>query len=241
MGVDICEFSGKLYLITVDYFSNFIEVDLLTNTSAKQVMHCLKRNIARYGIPRCLHSENAQQFLCTAFTEFMQSWCIIHSSSSPGHQSANGKAEAAVKSVKNMLKCTSHENSDQYLALLEMRNTPNQDVNRSPAQLVFGRFTRSVLPVFLKPCTALDVRKRLTRRRQTKQCYNRYARPHSTLHANLPVYFQHPPRKGWTRGTIVRRIGQRLYIVKSIDGSTYKCNRVRICPFISCDPSHSET
>jgi len=60
-GVDICEFSGKSYLITVDYFSNFIEVDLLTNTSAKQGIHCLKRHFARYGIPRCLHSDNAQQ------------------------------------------------------------------------------------------------------------------------------------------------------------------------------------
>jgi len=114
VGVDICEFSGKSYLITVDYFSNFIEVDLLTNTSAKQGTHCLKRHFARYAIPRCLHSDNAQQFVCrpTAFTEFMQSWHIIHSTSSPGHQSANGKVEAAVKSVKNMLKRTSHDKSD---------------------------------------------------------------------------------------------------------------------------------
>ena len=42
VGVDIYEFSGKSYLITVDYISNFIDVDLLTNTSAKQVigLHC---------------------------------------------------------------------------------------------------------------------------------------------------------------------------------------------------------
>ena len=135
----------------------------------------------------------------------------------------------------NMLKRTSHDKSDQYLALLEMRNTPRQDVNRRPAQIVFGRFTRSVLSVFLKPCTALDVCKRLTRRRQTKQCYDRRARPLSTLHANQPIYFQHPPRKGWTRGTIVRRIGPRSCIVKS----TYKRNRVHIHPFTSRDLSHS--
>ena len=157
MGVDICEFSGRSYLITVDYFSNFIEVDLLTNTFAKQVIHCLKRHFARYGIPRCLHSDNAQQFVCTAFTEFMQSWRIIHSTSSPGHQSGNGKVEAAVKSVENMLKRASHDKSDQYLALLEMRNTPRQNINRSPAQIVFGRFARSVLPVFLKPWMSASV------------------------------------------------------------------------------------
>jgi len=165
---------------------------------------------------------------------------IIHSTTSPGHQFANGKAEAAVKSVKNMLKRTSHDNSDQFIALLEMRNSPRQDVNRSPAQIVFGHFTHSELPAFLKPCTALDVRKRLTRRHQTKQCYDRHARPFKTLHANQHVYFQHPPRNRWTRGTIVRRIGPHSHIVKSIDGSTYKRNRVHICPFNSPDPSHSE-
>jgi len=51
VGVDICEFSDKSYLITVDYFSNVMKVDLLMNTSAKQVIHCLKRHFARYGIP----------------------------------------------------------------------------------------------------------------------------------------------------------------------------------------------
>ena len=84
VGVDICEFSGKSYLTAVDYFWNFIEVDLLTNTSAREVIHCLKRHFARYGILCCLHSDNAQQFVCSAFTEFMQSWRIIHSTSSPG-------------------------------------------------------------------------------------------------------------------------------------------------------------
>ena len=150
--------------------------------------------------------------------------------------------QAAVKSVKNMLKRTSHDKSDQYLALLEMRNTLRQDVNRSPAQTVFGRFARSVLPVFLKHCTTLDVRKRLTRRHQTKQCYDRHPRSLRicTLHANQPVYFQHSPRKGWTKGTIVHRIGPRSCIVKSIDGSTYKRNLVHIYPFTSRESSHSE-
>ena len=47
-----------------------------------------------------------------------------HVTSSPGHQRENGRAEAAVKSAKYMLRKTASENTDQYLALLEMRNTP---------------------------------------------------------------------------------------------------------------------
>jgi len=66
---------------------------------------------------------------------------------------------------------------------------------------------------------------------------NATARPLSTLHANQPLYFQHTPGTGWTRGTIVRRIDPHSYIVKSIDGSTYEPNRVLIRPFNSRDPS----
>ena len=131
-----------------------------------------------------------------AFTEFFA--VMTHHSQYfvPGTPVCQCKAKAAVKSVKNMLKRTSHNNSDQYLALLEMHNTPRQDVNRNPTQVVFDHCIHSLLPVFLKPCTALDVRKRLTRRRQTKQCSHRHARPPSTLHANRPVYFQHPRGRG---------------------------------------------
>ena len=31
IGVDICDFQGNTYLITVDYYSSFIEGDLITN------------------------------------------------------------------------------------------------------------------------------------------------------------------------------------------------------------------
>ena len=82
------------------------------------------------------------------FTEFMQSWGIIHKTSSPGHQTANGKAEAAVKSVMNMLKRTSHDNSDQYSALLEMRNTPAKMSIAAMPKFVWAFCTFCVASVF---------------------------------------------------------------------------------------------
>jgi len=36
VGVDLCEYNGNMYPITVDYFSDFIEVAVLTNLSSKQ-------------------------------------------------------------------------------------------------------------------------------------------------------------------------------------------------------------
>ena len=41
-GVDLSEVNGKMFLIVVDYFSNFFEIDILTKITTKQIIrvHC---------------------------------------------------------------------------------------------------------------------------------------------------------------------------------------------------------
>lgn len=41
-------------IVTVDYFSNFFELDILTGTSAMTVKDCLMQQFARIGIPDTL-------------------------------------------------------------------------------------------------------------------------------------------------------------------------------------------
>ena len=38
IGVDLFEIKGRSYLVTVDYYSNFIEVDYLSTTMTQQVI-----------------------------------------------------------------------------------------------------------------------------------------------------------------------------------------------------------
>lgn len=45
-----------------------------------------------------------------------------------------------------MFRKTSKYEEDQYLALLNIRNTPTQGVGSSPAKRLLGRRTRSLLP-----------------------------------------------------------------------------------------------
>ena len=51
IGVDLSEIKGRKYLVSVDYFSNFLEVYYLSTTTTKQVITRLKEHFARYGIP----------------------------------------------------------------------------------------------------------------------------------------------------------------------------------------------
>jgi len=107
-GVDLFEFNQKYYLVTVDYFSNLVVIDVLTSTTASVVIHCLKRHFARYGIPKCVVSDSGHQFVSSLFEDFCSSWCILHVTSSLGHYNENGKGEAAIKSVKKAYSFTRH-------------------------------------------------------------------------------------------------------------------------------------
>jgi transposase InsO family protein len=67
---------------------------------------------ARYGIPSILMSVNGPQFVCREFELFLSNWKVNHATSSPGHQQSNGKAEAAVKIVKTLMKKTVKDDID---------------------------------------------------------------------------------------------------------------------------------
>lgn len=141
IGLDIFEIEGRNYLVTVDYYSNFIEVDNLTNMTSlsKQVIAILKKHFARYGIPSVVVSDNGPQIVSREFELFLERWKIIHVTSSPVHQQSNGKAEAAVKIIKSLMRKTMKDGRDQFEALLELRNTPRQDTGLSPTEMIFGR------------------------------------------------------------------------------------------------------
>ena len=77
----------------------------------------------------------------------MMEWVVQHAkTSSPEHHQSNGKMEAAVKITKTMMCKALRDGTDQYEALLELRNTPLQDTGISTAEMMFGKNTRSLLP-----------------------------------------------------------------------------------------------
>ena len=49
VGTDLLSFEGRNYLITVDYYSNFFEIDFLKETLSEDVITKLKHHFARLG------------------------------------------------------------------------------------------------------------------------------------------------------------------------------------------------
>jgi len=106
-------------ILSLLIISNFIEISVLISPSNTWYIVWSAIYIFWSAI---LQWDVAKQCVCYEFAKFTRSWSVAHITPPPGHQSANGKAESAVKSVENMLKRTSPDDTDQYLALLKMRS-----------------------------------------------------------------------------------------------------------------------
>ena len=154
----IFELKNKSYLITVDYYSNFWEVDKLPDTKARTVILKLKNHFTRYGYPEKVVSDNGPQFSCNEFATFARTWEFEHCTISHENSKANGKVESAVKTAKRLLRKALEAGTDPYLAILDYRNTPTQGIGSSPAQRLMVGERRPYLPQrisFCKPASHL--------------------------------------------------------------------------------------
>ena len=142
VATDLFHLQKMDYLLVIDYFSRYIEIAKLSQTTSLEVVKHLKSIFARHGIPKIIMLDNGSQFSSHSFEEFSTEYGFTHLTSSPTFSQSNGEAERAVKTVKLLLK----KEKDPHLALLSYRTTPLQN-GYSPAELLMGRRLRTTVPV----------------------------------------------------------------------------------------------
>jgi hypothetical protein len=132
-----------------------------------------------------------------------------------------------------MMKKSIKDGTDQYLALLEIRNTPRQDTLLNPVQMLLGRETRTMLPSFGKKKakhSGCAKRCRELRRATVKQYHDKTARDRPQLKPGQPVFYQKDKGQAWRRGTVERQHNERSYQQRDEDGASYRRNKVFIRP-----------
>ena len=246
VGCDLFSIHNRQYMVTVDYYSNFWEVDFLTSTSASAVILALKRHFARYGVPEIFVSD-CQPFDSDEFKLFAKDYGFEHDPSSPGLSESNGMAESAVKAAKRLMRKCAAEKSDPYKAILELRNTPIQGINLSPVQIMMQRRTRSVLPCsqkLLQPRVVDPVPGHEKRVATQKRYYDKNSNPLHPLLIGQPVRFDKfdsTRRKAvWEKGHVISHDrAPRSYNIQG-ESRQFRRNRLHIIPDKGTPPLSSE-
>nr|XP_006821271.1 PREDICTED: uncharacterized protein K02A2.6-like [Saccoglossus kowalevskii] len=236
IAIDLCKCRGKDYLIMVDYYSDYWEVDQVIDTTATTIINCCKIQFSHHGIPDSVMSDNGPQFDCVEFKRFAHDWEFNVITSSPYHSQSNGKIEAAVKIAKRIIKKSQRNNEDPWKAILDWRNTPTEGTHRSPVQRLMSRRTRTLLPTanrLLHPKVvdgvADDIKQR---RRKSKFYYDQHAETLPELQIGQPIRMKALPtdREGkWHHRTVTRQVAPRSYNI-DINGNTYRRNRKFLRP-----------
>ena len=138
-------------------------------------------------------SDNGPQYASKEFAVFAAEQGFIHATSSPNHPSANGSAERAVRTVKQLLESA----DDPYDALLCYCSTPQAN-GYSPAEMLMNRKLRTKLPMASQqriPAvpnrSSLAERENIAREKQKNNFDTRHkARTLSTLYPGDVVFIK---------------------------------------------------
>ena len=142
--------SKDYILVTVDYYSRYIELGISKSPTSESAMKILHGIFSRHGLPLSVQTDGASCFTSDVFKAFLAENGIKHRRTTPFWPAANGECERQNRSLLKRIKIAQAEKRswkaelDKYL--LAYRSTPHSTTGVSPAELLFGRKIRSKLP-----------------------------------------------------------------------------------------------
>ena len=159
-------------------------------------------------MPEISFYDNGPQFNCAEFRKFAKEWDFSHETSAPLFPQSNDKVEHAVQTTKSLIRKAKHSQSDPYIAILDMRNTPTEGFESSPAQRLVNRRTKTLLPttesLLLPKIEEKNIHKEFeyAKQRQTYY-YNQGAKELSSLKEGYIVRKQpNKHEKAWKKGLV---------------------------------------
>ncbi|KAL0313645.1 UNVERIFIED_CONTAM: Transposon Tf2-12 polyprotein [Sesamum radiatum] len=95
----------KFLIVTVDYFTKWVEAEALTKITENEVIKFLWKNIVcRFGIPRAFVSDNGTQFSGNKLREWCKGLSIKQFFTSVSNPQANGQTEVTNRTILQHLK-----------------------------------------------------------------------------------------------------------------------------------------
>lgn len=238
IAADFCYHAGRFYLIVVDCYTDWPTIiPMGTDITASHLNAGLRELFSRTAIPDIFWSDRGPQFTSKEFKLFTSQWGFHHQTSTPHYPQSNGRAEAAVKSMKRIIKAAwngrSIDEEKLCRALLQYRNTPSRKDNLSPAQKLYGHPIQDTLPAHRKsfaPAWQVSSQEAGQKREATLEAAQRYynigSKALPQIQVGTHVAVQDTRSRLWDTYGVVTAIGpQRQYHIKTQRGSVLVRNR----------------
>ncbi|PAA65850.1 hypothetical protein BOX15_Mlig025290g1 [Macrostomum lignano] len=239
---DFCEHAGKKFLVLVDAYSGWPAFCHFGDRAPTyKLINACREFFCQTAVPEKFCADCGPQFKAQPFVNFLRRWGVNIKYSSPYYHQSNGRAEAAVKSIKKIVRgawdsrLNDLDKDKMAQGLLQLRNTPMYD-GRIPSVMVYGHTVRDTLPAHRKSF-AKEWKDKVWKMEEkaaeihakVHQHYNASKRQLEPLRVGSHVVLQNPVTKLWDKKGVVVEVGRHQdYMVKLVSGRIFRRNRVYI-------------
>ena len=239
LGTNLFYWNKIDYLVIGDYFSKYLIIRRLPNSSTHAVIKELGLVFTELGRPFVLRSDNGPCYSSREFQNFMNFYQVDHVTSSPHYPQSNGFAEALVGIAKKLMDKSLKEGKPWNFGLLQYRTTPISSTLPSPLEMLTGRKPRLNLPQVPSSIghnmDTSRIRKELLRRQPAMST----STGATELEPGQPVFVKEVHGNIWKTATIDQPAAEPdSYWVKFPDNSILRRTRSMIKP--RSLPSHFE-
>ena len=228
LGSDLFYFKRNDFLIVVDYFSKFLIVRKIPNSTSSAVIKELELIFSEFGRPFIFRSDNGPCYSSEEFKFFMQNWLIEHRTSSPHYPQSNGLAESMVKVSKNLIEKALLQDLPWNRSILDYRCTPISSDIPSPAEILFGRRFRSsisILPSQVMNDRISTIRELIAKKEGKYHPYSDPKNPILPLEPGQNVWLQDSISRQWEEAVVREKCKEpNSYMVETPSGSILRRN-----------------
>ena len=145
---------GRYVLVVIDLLTRYVEVEVVKGTSAEDNIHALDNIFSRHNPPEVLLTDSGPPFNTGPNHPLQRYFAAMgierRTTISAEDPEANGACEAFMKHLKKIWHTSYVQHRDPILDinrhLRSVRATPHPTTGAIPAELLFGRKFRTVLP-----------------------------------------------------------------------------------------------
>lgn len=132
--------SGHYLLVVVDYFSRYMEIDIMKKIDSAETIKRLRKTFSRFGLPSSITADNGRQFISDEFKKYCDINNIKLITTIPYWPQQNGEVERQNRSILKRLIISQNTGEDWTEDLqdflLMYRTTSHPITLKSPSELL---------------------------------------------------------------------------------------------------------